>query len=118
MGSDKKDYIFRSFWDREECYKILNAFLSKYRNGGFENYRKQTASAPTAVAEAAAATPAPSSTNSADAAGSTSELIISDGAVSSSAAAAADSVEGSSKRSSVGRPTSASVVSDDVVDTG
>lgn len=29
--TDKKDYTFRSFWDREDCYRILTAFLSKFR---------------------------------------------------------------------------------------
>lgn len=27
---DKKDYLFRSFWDREECYRILTAFAKKF----------------------------------------------------------------------------------------
>jgi hypothetical protein len=29
--TDKKDYTFRSFWDRDECHRILTAFLSKFR---------------------------------------------------------------------------------------
>lgn len=29
--ADKKDYTFRSFWDREDCFRILTAFLSKFR---------------------------------------------------------------------------------------
>jgi hypothetical protein len=32
--ADKKDYTFRSFWDREECYRILITFLEKFRQGG------------------------------------------------------------------------------------
>jgi hypothetical protein len=32
--TDKKDYTFRSFWDREECYRILITFLEKFRQGG------------------------------------------------------------------------------------
>jgi len=31
ISTDKKDYTFRSFWDREDCYRILTAFLNKYR---------------------------------------------------------------------------------------
>jgi hypothetical protein len=31
---DKRDYLFRSFWDREDCYRILNAFLDKFKYGG------------------------------------------------------------------------------------
>lgn len=31
---DKKDYVFRSFWDREECHRILITFLEKFRGGG------------------------------------------------------------------------------------
>ena len=31
---DKRDYIFRSFWDREDCYRILVTFLEKFRSGG------------------------------------------------------------------------------------
>ena len=30
---DKKDYVFRSFWDREDCYRILSAFLIKFKGG-------------------------------------------------------------------------------------
>eukprot|EP01038_Epipyxis_sp_PR26KG_P006047 gene6047-8326_t len=31
ISTDKKDYLFRSFWDREECFKILEKFLSKFK---------------------------------------------------------------------------------------
>ena len=31
IPTDKKDYTFRSFWDREDCFRILTAFLSKFR---------------------------------------------------------------------------------------
>ncbi len=31
MFSDKKEYTFRSFWDREDCFRILTAFLAKYK---------------------------------------------------------------------------------------
>ena len=33
MYLDKKDYVFRSFWDREDCYRILSAFLIKFKGG-------------------------------------------------------------------------------------
>jgi hypothetical protein len=29
----KKDYTFRSFWDRDDCFRILTAFLDKYKYG-------------------------------------------------------------------------------------
>ena len=35
---DKDDYVFRSFWDREECCKILNAALTEFRNVGVIRY--------------------------------------------------------------------------------
>jgi hypothetical protein len=31
LSPDKKDYTFRSFWDREDCFRVLTAFLNKYR---------------------------------------------------------------------------------------
>jgi len=34
IATDKKDYVFRSFWDREECHRILITFLEKFRGGG------------------------------------------------------------------------------------
>ena len=34
--SDKKDYTFRSFWDREDCFRILTAFLNKFRGLTYE----------------------------------------------------------------------------------
>lgn len=41
--SDKRDYLFRSFWDREDCYRILNAFLDKFKYGGIrESVRLRT----------------------------------------------------------------------------
>jgi len=33
ISTDKKDYVFRSFWDREDCYRILTAFLTKFKGG-------------------------------------------------------------------------------------
>jgi hypothetical protein len=30
---DKKQYIFRSFWDRDECFKMLSLFLRKFKYG-------------------------------------------------------------------------------------
>jgi hypothetical protein len=27
---DRKEYVFRSFWDRDECYKLLTNFISKF----------------------------------------------------------------------------------------
>jgi len=33
ISTDKKDYTFRSFWDREDCFRILTAFLSKFKGG-------------------------------------------------------------------------------------
>lgn len=30
--TNKKDYTFRSFWDRDQCYKLLNQQLERYRN--------------------------------------------------------------------------------------
>lgn len=34
ISTDRKDYCFRSFWDREDCFRILSAFLAKYRGAG------------------------------------------------------------------------------------
>lgn len=31
--ADKKHYIFRSFWDRDDCYKMLDLFLKKFKFG-------------------------------------------------------------------------------------
>lgn len=28
---DKKSYTFRSFWDRDECHRMLNLFLTRFR---------------------------------------------------------------------------------------
>lgn len=30
---DKKDYIFRSFWDRDDCFRMLTLFHEKFRSG-------------------------------------------------------------------------------------
>lgn len=35
--TDKKDYTFRSFWDRDDCYRILTNFLDKYKYGKDDN---------------------------------------------------------------------------------
>eukprot|EP01039_Chlorochromonas_danica_P010075 gene10075-11151_t len=32
ISTDKRDYLFRSFWDREECYKILSTNLDRSRS--------------------------------------------------------------------------------------
>lgn len=37
LPTDKKDYTFRSFWDREDCFRILTAFLNKFRGITTEN---------------------------------------------------------------------------------
>lgn len=34
INVDKRDYLFRSFWDREDCYRILTVFWEKYKTGG------------------------------------------------------------------------------------
>eukprot|EP01031_Cornospumella_fuschlensis_P026986 gene26986-32602_t len=66
ISTDKKDYIFRSFWDRDECYKMLTNFLEKFRAGhSLVDFRKSAQ--PAAVAtnspnpRTASDPPAPSS---------------------------------------------------------
>ena len=27
----RKEYIFRSFWDRDECFEMLKSFIKKYK---------------------------------------------------------------------------------------
>lgn len=38
MSLDKRDYVFRSFWDREDCFNILRAFWEKFKSGGSITY--------------------------------------------------------------------------------
>ncbi len=30
----RKEYLFRSFWDRDECYRLLKDIVTKYKSGG------------------------------------------------------------------------------------
>lgn len=31
ISIERKEYLFRSFWDREECYKLLQELITRYR---------------------------------------------------------------------------------------
>jgi len=55
ISTDKRDYLFRSFWDREDCYRILNAFLDKFKYGGTrESVRLRTNTVETVASDVSA----------------------------------------------------------------
>lgn len=69
--TNKKDYTFRSFWDRDQCYKLLNQQLERYRNESLGGDKSSTSStstdstssstAPTTSTSAPTPAPVPSS---------------------------------------------------------
>jgi hypothetical protein len=63
--TDKRDYVFRSFWDREDCYRILVAFLEKFRTGGkIEIVRRSNSDAPQPILDSMNSTSTSDITNS------------------------------------------------------
>lgn len=53
--SEKADYVLKSFWDREECYKLLTATLAEFRKEGI--VRLESIRSLTAMSESAPSQP-------------------------------------------------------------